>query len=169
MQASSGLRMQAVPQPSSLYMAANLLLQKFPAPEFSAETVVDTTDLRSGERAGLIVFGEDYAWLGIERLGAQRSLVLRAAEQAQEGRPEAVAFSEPWSGAQVTLRLRVAAGAHYRFAVGEGDKVRDVGPTFQAKPGRWVGAKVGLFAAARTDAAETGSASFARFTVSAVR
>ena len=167
--ASGGLRLQAVPQPSNLWAASNLLMQKFPAPEFITETVLDASDLRTGERAGLIVFGEDYAWIGIERQGADRLLVVRSVERAQEGRPETPALSEPWSAAQVTLRVRLAAGARFRFAVVDNGKVRELGRIFQAKPGRWVGAKLGLFAAAPANAPATGSASFERFTVSAVR
>ena len=167
--ASGGVRLQAVPQPSNLWMAANLLLQKFPAPAFMADAILDATDLRSGERAGLIVFGDDYAWIGVERQGAQRFLVIRSVERAQEGRPETSVSSEPWSAAHATLRVTVAPGGRFQFAVVDGDEVREVGGTFQAKPGRWVGAKVGLFAAGPGDATAAGSVSFSRFIVSAVR
>ena len=164
---SGGLRLRAISQASNLWMAPNLLLQKLPAPEFVADVVLNASELQPGERAGLIVFGEDYAWIGFEQHGARRMLVVRSVARAQDGQPEIVDFSEPRSDVQLTLRVTVTSGAHFRFAVVEDGEAREVGRTFQAKPGRWVGAKVGLFAAAPADARETGWASFARFTVSA--
>jgi beta-xylosidase len=167
--ASGGLRLRATSQASNLWTAANLLLQKFPAPAFTADVALDTSDLRSGERAGLIVFGEDYAWAGIEQQGARRMLVVRSVARAQEGGPETVVFSAQHDQPRVTLRVTVTRGAQFRFAIVDRGTIREIGGGFQAKPGRWVGAKVGLFAAAPVDAADEGWASFARFTTTAVR
>ena len=147
----------------------NLLLQKFPAPEFTADVVLTASELRSGERAGLIVFGETYAWIGFEQRGAQRVLAVRSVERAMEGNEERLDFSEPFDGTRLTVRVTVAHGAEFRFAVVDNGKTREVGRTFQAKPGRWVGAKVGLFAAAPAAARDTGWASFERFALSAQR
>jgi beta-xylosidase len=167
--AAGGLRLRAMPGAPNLWTAPQLLLQKFPAPEFTAEAVLDVSQLNRDERAGLIVFGQDYAWIGFEQQHAQRMLVVRSVERAQEDKGENTVFSEPSSAAQVTVRVTVTRGAQYRFSLVDNGRVRDVGPAFQAKPGRWVGAKVGLFAAAPAGAVNTGWASFARFTVSALR
>ena len=167
--ASGGLRLRATSQASNLWTAANLLLQKFPAPAFTADVALGTSDLRSGERAGLIVFGEDYAWAGIEQQGARRMLVVRSVARAQEGGPETVVFSAQHDQPRVTLRVTVTRGAQFRYAIVDRGTIREIGGGFQAKPGRWVGAKVGLFAAAPVDAADEGWASFARFTTTAVR
>src|SRR5688572_26852926 len=138
-------------------------------PESTAEAVLDTIDLRPGGRAGLIMFGEDYAWMGLEQQGTERMLVVRSVERAQDSQAETAVFGEPWSAAKLTMRVSVTKGAQFRFAVVNDGKVRDVGRRFQAKPGRWVGAKMGLFASAPPGAADTGWASFARFTVSPPR
>jgi hypothetical protein len=158
-----------MPAASNLWAAPHLLLQKFPAPEFTADAVLNASELQPGERAGLIVFGEDYAWIGVEQRGGRPTLVVRSVERAQEGKEETSDFSEPFNGTQLTVRVTVTAGAQFRFAVIDNGKSREVGRTFQAKPGRWVGAKVGVFAAAPAAARDTGWASFARFTVSALR
>lgn len=152
-----------------MVLLLSCVAQKFPAPEFTADAVLNATELQSGERAGLIVFGEDYAWIGLEQRGAQRMLVVRSVERAQEGKEETLDFSEPFDGAQLIVRVTVTRGAQFRLAVLDNGKARQVGRSFQAKPGRWVGAKVGLFAAAPADARDTGWASFARFTVSALQ
>jgi beta-xylosidase len=167
--ASGGLRLRAIPVDANLWMAPNLLLQKFPAPEFTADALLNASELQPGERAGLIVFGEDYAWIGVEQRGGQRMLVVRSVERAVEVKEETLDFTEPFTAAQLTVLVTVTADAQFRFAVVDNGKSRDVGRTFRAKPGRWVGAKVGLFAAAPRDAGNTGWASFARFTMNAVR
>ena len=166
---SGNLRLRAMPvSASNLWTAPHLLLQKLPAPEFMAETVLDGSGLQPGERAGLIVFGEDYAWIGFEQQGVQRMLVVRSVERAPDGKEENVDFSEPFNPAQLTARITMTRGGRFRFGIVAGGTVREIGPGFQAKPGRWVGAKVGLFAAAPVDARDTGWASFARFTLSAL-
>ena len=45
----------------------NLLLQKWPAPEFICTTVMDFSNLKSGETAGIVSLGETYAGLEITR------------------------------------------------------------------------------------------------------
>jgi hypothetical protein len=74
--------------------------------------------------------------------------VMRIRRDAPNNGEEAVVVDEPLSGTSVTLRLRVSAGGICLF---------DAGPSFTARPGRWVGAKVGLFAIAPSGSAETGS------------
>jgi beta-xylosidase len=51
----------ALPEGGSLWQAPNLLLQKLPAPAFTATTKMDFSKLGKPQRAGLIVFGLDYA------------------------------------------------------------------------------------------------------------
>ncbi|MEZ4893385.1 MAG: hypothetical protein R2778_10265 [Saprospiraceae bacterium] len=54
----------------NMWMSPNLLLQKFPAPEFTATTSISwnvDTIAMNGKRAGLLVMGNDYAGLVIYR------------------------------------------------------------------------------------------------------
>jgi beta-xylosidase len=62
----------ALPEGGSLRQAPNLLLQKFPAPAFTATTKMDFSKLGKPQRAGLIVFGRDYAALSVYRDSAGR-------------------------------------------------------------------------------------------------
>jgi beta-xylosidase len=150
------LRLAAVPNEPNLWPAPNLLLQKFPAAEFAVHTVIDVTELRDGERAGLIVFGTDYAWIGAERAGNASRLVLRARTDAANGGTETVLAEQPLKTSTLTLRLDVTAAGQCRF---------NIGPPFIARPGRWVGAKVGLFAAAPPGSTRTGAISVRSFIV----
>ena len=47
----------------------NLLMQKFPAEEFTATTKLTFTAKQNGEQAGLIVMGWDYSYLSIRKAG----------------------------------------------------------------------------------------------------
>lgn len=142
-------RLAAVPAPGpdSLYLAPNLLLQKLPAPAFVATTSLNVS-LSPGDEAGLIVFGDDYAWIGLQRKSDGLWLVEainRGASSHGAERYLAVSRAET---ANVVLRLTVAEGAKCRFASSyDGKTFTPFGEEFTAKPGRWVGAKVGIFAA----------------------
>jgi beta-xylosidase len=137
------LRLSARPaaQPN-LWSAPHLLLQKFPAESFTV-----TTQLRlEGEgRAGLIVFGADYAWIGLERRGGKTRVVLMHCRKADGGSAEEEVASLPADAPEITLRVAVGSGAVCRFSFStDGVRFEPVPGEFTAKPGRWVGAKVGL-------------------------
>lgn len=147
-------------------------MRKFPAPRFSAEVALRLGSGHDGERAGLIVFGYDYAWLGLRRNEGRLQAVLTACESAHEGGAERILeLHTPPAGFHhddpVLLRLEVAEGALCRFSL-SWDRVNHVpvGPVFQARSSRWVGAKVGLFASAITPSKNPGYATFRSFVVS---
>lgn len=138
---------QPEPRPGSLYDASHLLLQKFPALEFTVTTRIEFAPRLEGERAGLIVFGYDYAWLGVANVGGRVRVVHEVVKDAASGRAgdggaELAAGSGP-----VWLRVDVRSGAVCRFSYSlDGASFTEVPGEFTARPGRWVGAKVGLFA-----------------------
>ena len=142
------LRLFAQPAPS-LWMAPHMLLQKWPAPEFVATTSLSFQPAAEGEAAGLVVFGHDYAWLGLRRTATGARLSLRICRDARNGTAEQEQFGADVSGSSVVLRASVAAGGRCHFSYSlDGKRFHDVGETFTARPGHWVGAKVGLFALA---------------------
>ena len=61
------LRMNSVETPEgykNLWDLPNLLLQKFPAEEFTVTTKVNLTPRFEGEKFGLVVMGLDYSYIG---------------------------------------------------------------------------------------------------------
>lgn len=131
----------------NLWMTPSLLLQKVPAETFEVRTLVDITALNNG-RSGLLVFGEDYAWVGIEAQDDVKSVVFSQCKGARIGCDESrhkVAIMEQ---SQVELRLVYQPGNtvifSYRTNLDKPFVV--VGEQFKATRGRWVGAKIGLFA-----------------------
>ena len=155
------LRLVAQPAPAaeSIWMAPNLLLQKFPAPAFTATAAMDHSHGVAGESAGLVVFGQGYAWIGLKKGEAGSRLVLAVSNDARTGAAEREVASLTGRGPRVYLRVTVSAGGRCRFSASD-DNVRftSIGEEFTAKPGVWVGAKLGLFAIAAPGSTTAGSA-----------
>jgi beta-xylosidase len=138
------------PRPN-LWPAPHLLLQKLPAPAFTATAALDAGGLQVGQRAGLLLFGLDYAGLIVER--TPEGLLARrvTAREASRGGAETVEAARPLPAGAVQLRLTVEPEAVGRFSLGAGGgSFEPLGPAFTARPGLWVGAKVGLFAEGRS-------------------
>ncbi|HEY0862974.1 MAG TPA: glycoside hydrolase 43 family protein [Lacunisphaera sp.] len=132
---------QPEPAPGNLYDAPFLLLQKFPAPEFSMTTVLASS---TAAQSGLIVFGYDYAWIGLRDGKLVQVTVMKASEKSvateQVGREQVTG--------PVHLRVTVTEGGQCRFSYSlDGKTFTPLGEPFTANVGRWVGAKAGLFAA----------------------
>ncbi|CAN7253187.1 glycoside hydrolase 43 family protein [Paenibacillus sp. LjRoot153] len=151
---SGALRLFAEALPAgapSLYHAPHLLLQKFPAPEFVATVKLDVSGLESGDRAGLIVFGYQYMYIGIHRTmnpssaGEQFELVAMAGDANGERQ----LWARPINSLALYLQVEVEDGGYCSFRFSEdGDAFEPIDiPHFQASKGHWVGAKMGMFAA----------------------
>jgi beta-xylosidase len=131
---------QPEPVPGNLYDSPALLLQKFPALEFTMTAVLDAS---TAAQTGLIVFGYDYAWIGLRDGQLVQVTVMKASEKPVT--TEQVAL-EKVSG-PVHLRVDVSEGGQCRFSYSfDGKTFTPLGGSFTASVGRWVGAKAGLFA-----------------------
>lgn len=164
------LRLAAQPWPAgarNLWTAPNLLLQKLPAPAFRATAEIDAEALGEGERVGLVMMGEAYSYLAIERRAGGFRLVKAACPNASAGGHENVEADVASESARVRLRVDVDSYARCTFGVeGQGSAFTPLGEPFDAIAGRWIGAKIGLFALAAEGAASaTGSADVAWFRV----
>jgi beta-xylosidase len=141
---------QPAPKPGNLYDAPALLLQKFPAREFTVTTKIELNAPADGGSAGLIVFGYDYAWIGLTRRGGALMAVFASRHEAAKGAPQEETVPLGLAGLPRYFRVTVRDGGKCRFSfsvdgvsftpLGEGD--------FTATVSRWVGAKVGVFASA---------------------
>ena len=171
------LRLASVPAPAtrnngspagnSLYDIPNFLLQKFPSSAFTVTTSLQFSPADEGERAGLVVFGFDYAWVGLRRTATGLRLVYdvnRGANRPGAQESEVSGIDAPAS--PVFLRVTVGENAICQFAFSFDNRdFTPIGKPFQASGDRWIGAKVGLFASARPSAQATGFADFNWFRV----
>lgn len=142
------LRLTCSVAPANLYQAPNLLLQKFPAPDFEVTTELRFHPSTTDEQAGLIVFGYDYAWPGLKNRADGLKLVSVVHRDAVKN-PQAneTVIGDLAEGAAVILRVRVRTEGICEFAYAlDGKTFFSLEGKFTALPSRWVGAKVGLFA-----------------------
>ena len=143
------LRMFSVYQPDSirsLWNAANILGQKLPAEEFTATVKLSFHPKFKNERFGLVMFGTDYACISLEK--ADDGIYIRCAENldADKNNKETDGASFPTKGNNFFLQVKMEKGGICRFAFSEdGERFTTIVKTFTAKPGRWVGAKLGMF------------------------
>jgi len=158
---------QKLPEGSdNLWDVPNLLLQKFSAPEFEIATYVTFNGRVSGEKTGLVVMGDDYAYLALEQVDDKMVLeqitCLNAEERGSEKTNEKVIVEQN----SLYLKVNVREGAVCTFSYSfNGRKFVSIGKAFQAKPGKWIGAKVGLFAIRPYNARAGGYADFDFFRV----
>ncbi|HWA25870.1 MAG TPA: glycoside hydrolase 43 family protein [Lacunisphaera sp.] len=152
---------QPEPQPANLYHAPHLLLQKFPALAFVVTARLEFQTHASGEYAGLVVFGYDYAWIGVRSVENGFRLVFALRTEAAKGEAQSESQLAELPSGSLWLRLVVRPGGKCHFAYST-DGARFVGADreFAATVGHWVGAKFGLFAATPTATASRGHADF---------
>lgn len=151
-----------VPQYRNLWDVANLLLQKTPAPNFTAtmKLTFSPTKQYKGERTGLVVMGMDYAALVLENAADEMTLSQVVCHGADKGQPEQVNASVGLKESTVYLRVKFGCdgrkiaqseGGHdllvtcdFSYST-DGRTFSPLGTTFQAREGKWIGAKVGTF------------------------
>ncbi|AGA79316.1 glycoside hydrolase family 43 protein [Echinicola vietnamensis] len=134
----------------NLWAASNLLLQKFPAEEFTTTTELTfhPNEKLQNEKVGFIVMGMSYAYLALESESDGVYLKYVECDDAEHGKPEKETVIKKLSDNKVQLRVTVKEGAVCQFAYSEdGEQFTSIEDTFTAVPGKWIGAKVGLFAA----------------------
>lgn len=144
----------------NLWSLPNLLLQKFPAEEFTATTRIKFCSKCEGDSGGLAVMGHDYARLAITRRGERAVVELATCRDADRGTAERrtrlatlpleryESGALPLYTARIWFRVTVTRGGVCRFAYSTDGKrfVAVPGRPFTARPGRWIGAKTGLYA-----------------------
>lgn len=151
-----------VPQYRNLWDVVNLLLQKTPAPNFTAtmKLTFSPTKQYKGERTGLVVMGMDYAALVLENTASGLTLSQVVCHGADKGQPEQVNASVGLKEGTVYLRVKFGCdgrkiaqseGGHdllvtcdFSYST-DGRTFSPLGTTFQAREGKWIGAKVGTF------------------------
>jgi beta-xylosidase len=186
------LRLKAISSPANLWNTGAMLTQKLPGPRFTATTQLRFAPQAVGERAGLVMFGRSYGWVGLEKTAAGLRLVQVTRENADHDGPEHVEAILAAAPANVWLRLAAEpvtqpapppeftpyspsmlrnqnAAVQFSYSL-DGMRFEPVGKGFVARQGQWVGAQMGLFAQAPSEspaysAYRVGWADFSSFDV----
>ena len=175
----SGMKLNAVNKETVYGDMPNLLLQKWPAPEFCCVTKMDLSGLTDGEEAGVVSMGMEYALLTFRKKGEQLLPVILTGEQRygkiQPHRTEEKECGLPplpvGQAKEIYVRYTVKRTGTQdlndrekgfplelvtmEYAAGDGS-YQKAGEA-EAVPGRWVGVKNGVFCAST----EKGSAGYA--------
>jgi beta-xylosidase len=174
------------PGSKNYWQVPNLLTQKFPADNFSATTKFTFTPRGDGEETGLIVTGMDYAYISVKKKGNSLVISQTICTGADSGKPERksdeievtastlyfkvdVRNVDPSSTDYKTFKTSTSskwgnASCTFSYSM-EGINYTKVGDAFAAKKGRWVGAKVGIFATRTNKINEEGYADFDWFRI----
>lgn len=147
------------PRFKNFWEVPNLLMQKFPAEEFTATAKLKVSAKDDGQLSGLIIMGWDYSWIGVEKQGEKfllKQAVCKDAEQDNLEQISTLAVLEPSRKfeaglfpnyeREIYIRVHVGKGAYCRFSYSlDGKKFTEAGTLFKARQGKWIGAKVGMF------------------------
>jgi beta-xylosidase len=143
------LRMFSVELPGNqknLWDVPNLLLQKFPAEEFTATTKVSLSPRFEGEKFGFVVMGLDYSYVGVSFKGGKLYVAQTTDKDADKQSAEYENLPFLLKENTFYLRIKVAAGAICSFSYSVDGKIfTNLGVPFKAREGRWIGAKIGFF------------------------
>jgi beta-xylosidase len=163
------LRLYAIPLPSAysnFWDVPNLLLQKFPAEEFSATTKLTFSSTAGNEKTGLIVMGLDYSYISLSKTATGYKISQTVCRDADKKTPERIVAETAFEESSVYLRVSVGKQAVCRFSYStDGKNFLLLGESFKARQGKWIGAKVGLFAANDSERGNLGYADFDWFRI----
>ncbi|AXY75656.1 glycoside hydrolase [Paraflavitalea soli] len=148
---------------NNLWDVPNILLQKWPAEAFVITTKFSFTPnpKLENEKAGLVIMGLSYANIALKSRKDGIWLVYGTCKDAYKANPETEKTLTKLgdSTATVYFRVQVRAGAQCRFGYStDGKSFTDIETAFQATPGRWVGAKAGIFCTRTTQINDAGFA-----------
>jgi beta-xylosidase len=127
----------------------NLLLQKWPAPEFQITCTLFLGGMKAGDVCGMVSLGGIYSALAVKKEAEDFRLLQRTGEWTRQNERDAELGNLKLDGdnAVLFLRMQVRREKEISFSYSlDGTEYISAGETTEATPGRWVGVKAGLFA-----------------------
>lgn len=124
---------------------SNLLIQKWPAPEFQITTCIHLENMKDGDVAGMVSQCGHYTGLLVAKQGQKLFLEQRTGNWTKNDE-ERYALGTVDSDT-LYIRMKVKGAKEVSFEIGQDEEhFTAVGNTVEATPGRWVGVKAGLTA-----------------------
>lgn len=144
------LRMYAQPveEGQTLWNTPNVLLQKFPNDVFTATAKITFTPSEkfTGEKTGLTTMGMNYGSIAIKRKQDAHYIVFTSCENAdRSGAAEVEKELAKITQSDVYFRMQYKKDNTCNFYYSLDDKKYIMAGSITATPGKWIGAKVGLF------------------------
>lgn len=146
---SGNLRMFSVYVPDSVksvWNLPNILAQKIPAETFRATVKFSFNPKFKNERFGFILFGAGYAYVSVQKRNNEMSIALNENINADKNNPDKQTNVFPVTGTEFELQVEVNKNGLCNFWYKLNGSMQRINiDSFTAKPGRWVGAKIGMF------------------------
>jgi hypothetical protein len=141
----------------NLWDIPHLYMQKFPAPEFTATARVSFEPKQDGDRMGLLVMGLSYSALVLEHKEGKVYYSVLQNPDAENGGKHLKDPGIPAPSGELYLRVSVKENALCAFSIStDGENFTETGASFEASEGKWIGAKVGLYALGSKRTNDTG-------------
>lgn len=136
----------------NLWDVPNVLLQKFPNDEFTATAKLCITPAvkPAGEKLGLTTMALSYANIAVKAKEDGQYIVFTSCADADKGTKEVEKEILKIGQKDVWFRLRFFKDTTYQFSYSlDGNKFTEAG-RMTARPGKWIGIKMGFFATSET-------------------
>ena len=143
--------------PVNLRELPNVLGQVLPGTPSTFTTSVELHDVPVGTRAGVVVLGLEYAWLGIVRTAG--GYILGAGTGGDSPHEQRLGRKVELPGPRIELQIRTDGTPRSTFAwrSGPGLPWEVESWNFEVVKGQWIGAELGLFATSPLGSEEGGS------------
>jgi beta-xylosidase len=143
----------------NLWDVPNILFQKIPGEAFHAMVKLKFVPnaKNKSEKAGFVLMGSDYAALTLKQDENGILLAYAYCQKADKGSNEEETIITTIPAGEVYLKINISKDALAVFSYSlDGNLYKEVGKKFQMKPGKWVGAKLGLFCLRADDTNDAG-------------
>lgn len=172
--AAGSLRLYAFHTDSTvnLWQKPNVLLQKLPAEEavFTTKLSFTPNSKNAEETTGLTVMGMSYAAIVVQSQHDSLFVKQIICNNADKGTTETITtIAKVQNNTNVYLRVTMRKGGICSFSYSnDGQNFIKAGDEFKAVPGKWIGAKVGIFCTGAQKSNDCGYADFDWFRVEAL-
>ncbi len=127
------------------------------APSFKVTCKIVQYLKHENDKAGLIIMGSDYAYIAVTKKKAQLLIEQGICLNADKNSPENRQETQVPDSSVIYFRCVVSDNAVCEFYYSlDGKNFVPFGSAFTAKPGRWIGAKNGLFCTGNTKTNDVG-------------
>lgn len=131
----------------NLFDVPNILLQKFPANEFTATTKMTFNARFDSESVGLVIMGLDYSMLKVKQQNGELFISQVTCKNADKKGVETETQAVKLDNKTFYLQTKVKAGGICSFFYStDGKNFKSLGEDFKSREGKWIGAKIGLTA-----------------------
>lgn len=159
------LRLHAIGHPgeTNLYNFPNIMTQKFPAETFKVTTKLRVAPESEQDQGGLLILGRQYASIAIKQTGEQLGVFYLTGD---EEKLQSEVYVGKLGGNELYLHVEVKEGAMCSFSYSEdGVTYKKIEDGFEATPGKWVGAQIGIYCCNSEHEFSKGYVDFDYFTV----